>query len=333
MGITKKNNIVDLFKKHGLVIGLILNAGCIGFIAGSYFYEGNKSNSSEKTQEMRLGGYTFINPLLECDNFQSSNILSSVELETKVNDVIEKAKLTGLVSHVSFYYRDLSNGPWIGIGEKDDFSPASLLKVPIMIALFKKSEEDPDFLNKKIKYESRLDEFSPNILDSTIQMGKTYSVLELIRYLIVHSDNEARLLLLQNIDIGFVNQVYADIGIDISQFSDGQDYMSVKTYSSFFRLLYNATYLNKKNSEKALQILSKSAFKKGLTAQLPADVIVSHKFGERGYPGSDIKQLHDCGIVYKGKSPYLICVMTKGTNLEEQAKIIAEISLLVYNHN
>jgi beta-lactamase class A len=106
--------------------------------------------------------------------------------------------------------------------------------------------------------------------------------------------------------------------------------MDVKTYSSFFRILYNGTYLSQDNSERLLTVLSRSAFSQGLSAGLPQDITVAHKFGEADSPDGT-KQLHDCGIVYKPRQPYLICVMTKGNNFPALAKVIGHISETVYN--
>jgi len=106
--------------------------------------------------------------------------------------------------------------------------------------------------------------------------------------------------------------------------------MSVKDYSSFFRILYNASYLSKEMSSKALKLLTQVNFNKGLVAGLPKGVKIAHKFGERGYALNDIKQLHDCGIVYHPRKTYLICVMTKGNKIEDLEYIIQKISKFIY---
>lgn len=332
-----------MLKNYIVIIGLISVAGILGFISGNYFGKNKKikipinstvTESVEKNEEFRLGGFKFINPLLDCENYHQSSVFSTVVLEKDIQKFIDKSISSGRAAHIAFYYRDLNNGPWIGIGVRENYSPASLLKVPIMIAAFKKSESEPGFLKKKIRFNKGVnDGMRPNITDSTIAIGKTYSVERLIYFMIVHSDNNARLLLFQNIEPIYINRVFSDVGIDMANFNDTANFMSVKTYSSFFRILYNATYLNRENSEQALQILTNSSFNHGIPAQLPATVPIAHKFGERGYINSDIVQLHDCGIVYKGNSPYLICIMTQGTNTTELEKIIAEISLMVYLHN
>lgn len=320
-----KNNIYKIIS--------ILLVGVSGFFIGKHF-EKIKKNINCEEKEVRMPGYKFINPLLECDNLNQTTLSSSMKLEKRIKKFIDSSVSTGHASQISFYFRDLNNGPWIGIGEKDNYFPASLLKVPIMVAMFKKTETDTSFLKKEIKFiENSNTNVIPNIKDSVIKIGNSYSVEKLIYYMIVYSDNNAKTLLLENIEPSFITKVFSDLGIDFPVLDNDKDFMSVKTYSSFFRILYNATYLNKDNSEKALQILSKSDFRQGIPSLLPDSVLIAHKFGERGYVNSDIKQLHDCGIVYEGKTPYLICVMSRGTNINELTKIIAEISLIVYTNN
>ncbi len=287
--------------------------------------------SENDMHEQRVGGYQFINPLLECDNYQPSRMNSVVLMRNDLNNYIQKIKDERKADFVSVYFRSLNLGPWMGINEKENFSPASLLKVPIMIAALKRAEAEPGFLKKKIAYTQHLDNNAvPNITDpDLIKIGKSYTVEQLIEGMIEHSDNEAKELLLQNMDQNFIIKVMADIGINTTG-NMAQDFVSVKDYSGFFRLLYNATYLNREMSEKALSILSKTSFDKGIVAGVPKGTTVSHKFGERAYSDSNIKQLHECGIVYYAGNPYMLCVMTRGTDFNQLATVISEISAIVY---
>jgi beta-lactamase class A len=129
-----------------------------------------------------------------------------------------------------------------------------------------------------------------------------------------------------------LNQVYTDLGLTPP--GDNASYtISAKDYSLFFRVLYNATYLNDTDSEKALSILSQVTFASGLVAGLPSGTVVAHKYGEYVNGNNDHVdsiELHDCGIIYSKKSPYLLCVMTKGQNLNGLQDVIASISKLVY---
>jgi len=128
------------------------------------------SSDNEDVTELRSGeGYKFINPLLECDNYRPSKINSVVSMESEVRSYIQKIQNERKASYVSVYFRSLNLGPWMGINEKEKFSPASLLKVPIMIAALKKAEADPAFLKKKLAYTQHLDKNTvPNLTDSVL---------------------------------------------------------------------------------------------------------------------------------------------------------------------
>jgi len=288
----------------------------------------------EDMKEIRGGGYEFINPLLECDNYKPSKLNSLIKMEGDLNTFVNQSLSSGTSSHISVYFRALSSGPWIGIREDENYSPASLLKVPIMIAVLKKADNDRTLLEKKVNYKELLDKnYVPNIKDTNlIKLGNTYSVLQLIEYMIVHSDNEAKELLLQLMDDAFIINVMKETGVDIRHSDLSKDFISVRQYSSFFRILYNATYLSRDMSELALSILSKSTFETGLPASLPRGIKVAHKFGERGFQDSNIKQLHDCGIVYYNGSPYLLCVMTKGSDFGKLTDVIKGISTIVFEN-
>jgi beta-lactamase class A len=96
------------------------------------------------------------------------------------------------------------------------------------------------------------------------------------------------------------------------------------------RILYNASYLEPELSERALTILTEAEFSEGVAKKLPSSVPVAHKFGER-LLDNEIKQLHDCGIVYFPQNPYVLCVMTKGQDWEKLAQTIQDVSKMVYD--
>lgn len=326
------------FKGMLITALLVIVSAVGGFFFGKSFSETSESKLNTQPiqqshfSESRSGGsYKYINPLLECDNFQPSNLNSLIQLEKDIKTYINNSLTKGTSSHISVYFRSLNSGPWLGIDENYNYSPASLLKVPIMIAVLKKAEFEPGLLKRKVNYTELKDlEYTPNIKDDLIKIGNSYTVEELIISMIKYSDNEAKELLIDVVGDENIIKTMNEIGISTNGLDLSKDFISVKGYSSFFRLMYNATYLNREMSEKALEILSTTNFKTGLPAKLPQNVVVSHKFGERGYVDTNLKQLHDCGIVYVPGNPYLLCVMTKGDSFEELAPVIAEISEMVY---
>lgn len=249
--------------------------------------------------------------------------------KNNVQDEIDRLIGSKQIDFASIYFRDMDNGPFFDINGDQQFISASLLKVPLMIAYYKESESNPDILNKKIIYTKVLDTDVQHFQAPGIILGQTYTIEQLIEAMIKNSDNNAYDLLLQNIDSNSLSGVFQYLGITIPT---DQIVLTVKQYATFFRILFNASYLNYNDSEQALSLLDNIYFQNGLQAGVPSGIQVVNKFGEK-WDGvaSDEKQLHDCGIIYYPNHPYLLCVMTRGGDFDQIASSIADLSKFVYN--
>ena len=301
---------------------LIVGAG--GNELAHYYQERNDGNISN---EIHQSGFKYISPLLECTNFHNAD---KSAIEISINKIVAKKIEEKKISYASVYFRDLNNGAWVGINEKEEFTPASLLKVPLMISILKAAETDSNVLSAKIIVNAGDENLPQNIIPlHKVETGKTYTVEDLIKYMIIYSDNQAAGALLEHTTPEQLDQVFSNLGLKVPDNNDSENFMSVSEYTTFFRVLYNSSYLNREMSEKALEILSQSQFVDGLRAGVPASTIISHKFGERVLISG--KQLHDCGIVYKTNRPYLLCVMTRGTDFNLMSQAISELSAATYN--
>ena len=321
---TLKNKFFYLFL-GSLVLGVFIG------VLGTNYYN-NSSQLLDNLPELHAGGYKLINPLYECNNRKTYGVIEFRDLENTLNDYVNKITSKNSVTAVSIYFRDLNNGPWFGINEKADFAPSSLLKLPVMMAYFSKAQTDPSILTKKIKYEKDPQGLIPQNFKplQPLEKGKEYTVEQLIEKMIIGSDNVALGLLEDNINGKDIDKVTLDLGIPTATDKTPENFMNVKDYSALFRVLFNASYLNRVYSEKALDILSHSEFKKGIVDSIPAGITIAHKFGERYFPGG-INQLHDCGIVYYPNHPYLLCVMTRGQDFNDLATTIQQISAKIYS--
>ncbi len=307
----------------------------IGLFIGKYiFASGDKHLHREHNREfseIRDGQYSFINPLLEC-SAASDAFVELKPFKDIINDEAEKNIKNKLASFVSVYFRDLNNGPWFGINETEKFFPASLMKVPVMMAYFKIAENSPEILSRQLvagQDEVGINTSSSLELSKTLEVGKSYAVIELIRRMIVYSDNASARLLIGNIDPLVLGKVYSDFGIDLDGILNGNTQVTVRNYAGFFRVLFNASYLSRQYSEKALEILSQADFKEGLAGGVNKEIIVANKFGELDLDNKQ-KQLHDCGVVYYPKHPYLLCIMTRGDNVKNLTTTIKNISNNVF---
>jgi beta-lactamase class A len=284
------------------------------------------SNSCSYTIK-RLEGYGLAKPIIFVDSECESSELQG--LKNDITGIISNFKTQGVVSSVSVYLKSFNNNDWICINENEKYFPGSLLKVPELITFLKMNEYTPGLLNKELFFDGKVNnEKTMNIVSKSIRSGQKYSIKELLTYMIRYSDNNATQLLNGNIDLKIFKKVFTDLGLQEPDWNARNYPISVKDYSLFMRVLFNANYLSKADSEFALELLSKSEFKDGILQGIPNSITVAHKFGEAG--DLDQKELHESGIVFLNNSPYLLTIMTKGTDLKAQSKAIGEISLKIY---
>ena len=211
-----------------------------------------------------------------------------------------------------------------------------------MMAYCKESRDrnDPNLLLREIPFVSSqkpVADDSPGADIPHFISGHLYSIDDLIKQMIVYSDNDALQTLIENFDPQTTtsrSEIFSDLRIS-SPLTDDADYdMTVDQYSMVLRVLYNSTYLNRTLSEKALSPLAEAAFRKGIVSGVPTGVSVAHKFGITTAPAGTTTpsraELHDCGIVYYPGHPYPLCVMTAGGTFPALTSVLKQVSETAY---
>jgi beta-lactamase class A len=250
-------------------------------------------------------------------------------LKDEITNTIRQWEQSGKIKTASIYVREMNWGSWMSIDGEVSYFPGSLMKVPIMIYYLKNEEEHPGTLNKELLYIKPEEPFpSQAYIGDSIRSGKKYKISELLEYMIVESDNNATLLLARNIDPKSYLQVFSNLSIPPDEVHDLNYIISPREYAKFFRILYSSTYLEKRWSEYALELLTRSKFTDGIAKKLPTGLTIARKFGEHGKDG--VMDFSESAIVYRENNPYLICIMTRGNNTTDQCEFISEISQQVY---
>jgi beta-lactamase class A len=326
-GVLRKSGWAFLAFGMGLVLGLALRE--VPSHVGS--------ESASAVQEVRAGGFHFINPLLECEIPEGAERPGELKsFRQDVEALVTSCLRKGMADNISVYFRDLNDGPWFAISPEENFAPASLLKVPILITALRKAERDPSFLKIPITLPP---DFAPDKGQAippleVLEAGKTYTVEELLRRMIVYSDNRAVSIIDQLLSTEEQLATFRALGVGFHESATEPFNLSVASYASFFRILFNASYLNRDMSERALSLLASSRFQRGIRAGIPGTVTVAEKFGHWMIPASEPtrQELHDCGIVYYPGRPYLLAVMTRGNDIPRLDSAIRLISAEVFRH-
>jgi len=277
----------------------------------------------------------------EAENRPGSTLLQTKKnlsaLQTSVNTMVKQKLTESEASAISLYYYDFRSNADFGIGEEVKFFPHSLLKLPVMLVYFKKAESDPDLLQKMLAYTGpRHDQPTPLIKPlKALKTGTSYSIQDLIYRMLVYGDDDAYSLLSSALPEDALDRLYADLSLEYEPASD-DDPMSLKDYASFYRVLFNEAYLDKRMSSKALTYLSQSSFRNGMVAGIPPNVRIASRFGistlpvDAGNAPKELIQLHEIGVIYYPNHPFLLGVSIRGNDLAKMERAVRDIGNLVY---
>jgi beta-lactamase class A len=313
---------------------LLLAAFAIGAFSMWTFDEPEQVKSNNCDKE-----YPFISQDVDCTTIdQAADQVNT--LHEKVDKMVHDEQGAHHIDRASVFYRDLNTRRWFGVNDNQAYYPGSLVKLPLAMAYYKLAELQPGILDetlmipKDVVVADNTDQHYPPA--DPLSSGVSYPISELIRHMLVYSDNTPFSPLMDTGKL-FVSKAFHDLGVD--EVKDGDTVTgwtsSVRTYAGALRSLYNTAYLNAEYSNEILSLLSQSTFVNGSVSGVPQGVKVAHKFGEGTGVTSDDKTvshtLNDCGIVYKPEAPFIICVMTEGQDFSQMEKVIQEITKESYD--
>lgn len=227
--------------------------------------------------------------------------------------------------NVSIYFEYLPTGANIAISKDAEFFPASLLKVPVAMAAAKKIDKGEWKWDNKLVLMStdKDDRFGSLYKEPT---GSIFTIEELVSRSLIDSDNTAHFILLRNLELSEISDVYTHMGLD--RFLETNGSISAKRYAVILRSLYSSSYLADANSQKIISFLAEESFREYLGSGMPENVVFAHKIGV----DIDKKIYLDSGIIYLENRPYILVAMTK-SKTEQQAKdLMKDISENVFNY-
>ena len=285
----------------------------LGSTATAFYFLG-----SSKSADADPLKFSLLNPARAFIS-QKDLIVNFQPLRDYLNDKYESDQ------SVSIYFEYLPTGSNIAISKDAEFYPASLLKVPVAMAAAKKIDKgDWEWSSKLVLMSGDKDDKFGSLYKE--QTGSLYTIEDLVKRSMVDSDNTAHFMLLRNLELSEINDVYAHMGLD--GFLETNGNISAKRYAVVLRALYNSSYLSEGSSQKIILFLSEEPFRDYLGSGLPDDAIFAHKIGV----DIDRKIYLDSGIIYYRNRPYSLTVMTK-TKTEQQAKaIMKDVSEKVFNY-
>ena len=241
--------------------------------------------------------------------------------------IAERLSATG--AEFGFAYRDLQTGAEILLSPDTEFHAASMMKVPVMVRLYRMADEGSLNLDAPLpvrnEFTSIYDGSAYSLdrdddSDSTLyaRTGDAIPTRELIDLMISRSSNLATNILIELADPDSIATMLEDFGAqgmkvlrgveDIPAYRHGMNNTtSARGLLELYTALGRGLVASPTSTREMLDILQRQEFNEMIPAGLPADVRVAHKTGWI----SEID--HDGGIVIPPVgSPYVLVILTRG---------------------
>jgi len=229
------------------------------------------------------------------------------------------------------------------------FHAASLIKAPLLLAVYKLAEEGRLRLDDTLHVRNRFRSLTGKIFrvdanrdgDGEVhrRRGRSMRVRELARAMIVRSSNLATNLLLDYVGLEEAQRVLEQAQLegielrrgveDTAAFEQGiNNRVTASGLLRCFRLLCQDGFVRAETREQMIEVLCAQEFNGMIPAHLPHHTRVAHKTGEIS------TVCHDAGIVFLPKrKPYVLAILTEWpAHIERRQGCVAEISRAVYDH-
>jgi beta-lactamase class A len=251
---------------------------------------------------------------------------------------------------ISVAVDDFETGKTIFVHADVMMHPASTMKVPVMMEVFRQAEAGLLSLDEPLKifnsFKSIVDgsEFSLDETDDSdktlyARIGESESIRELNRLMIVRSSNLATNLLMERVACARVDAFIKELGIAdmtvIRGLEDKKAYRlnmnnaaSTRSSTQMMKLIAEGKVVSRKVCDAMIDVMFGQEFNESIPALLPADVKVAHKTGWTG------EHYHDIGIVFApNRKPYVISLFTHGFPEDDENQAhdcMAEMSRMIY---
>lgn len=127
-----------------------------------------------------------------------------------------QAELTAIVDDyegiAGVHVLDLTSGDRFAVQDDLLFPQASAIKVPILLELFRRAEEDPGILRRRVEMTDEVRTGGSGVLNVLTDGGSALSLEDYAIYMIQHSDNTATNVLIDELGMDAINALSASLG-------------------------------------------------------------------------------------------------------------------------
>lgn len=234
----------------------------------------------------------------------------------------------------SVYVWDYDTGDYADINGEDMYSAASIIKIPVLIQLFKSIEANQVSLYDSMTLTNYYRAEGSGGLQFKAE-NSTYTLDYLAKVMITESDNSATNMIMSKIgSMVDVNQGIRDWGIKSTHVQtwlpdmQGTNHTTAKDLARMLYNIQNPKFLSEESSSKILDYMSHVKNDRLIPAGLGEGASIVHKTGDIG------RMLGDAGIVTtaNGKKYIVVILANRPYNSPDGKDFIVKASEIIYNY-
>jgi len=235
---------------------------------------------------------------------------------------------------VGMAFIDLKSGWEFSINGSQEFPAASVAKVPVMAAAYHLADSGKLDLEQKILFKDS-DKLEGSGVLRWMPGGKLYTLRNLIRLMIVLSDNTATKMVINAIGLASINDYLHSVGLSKTLINDPTmlnepplpniNVTSPRDMACLLAKIKNYQGFSESSSKQMLSYMRNQRYRWGIWRGVPTGTAIADKTGNlEGI-------LNDVGIVYTKRGNYVLSIFTRDFAKKSEArKLINEISRVVY---
>ena len=264
---------------------------------------------------------------------EMTSLIEGTELTALENQLKNLATMFPSVQP-SIYVWDFQTGDYADINADEIFPTASIIKLPVLVELFRSIEKGQLSLNEKMP----LTEYYRTEGSGSLQFkaeNSQYTIDDLARIMITESDNSATNMLMARLgSMTDINSALRQWGLKHTYVQtwlpdlEGTNHSTARDMAQILYNIDNPKFLTSESREKIFDYMGHVHNNRLIPAGLPQDAEFLHKTGDIG------TMLGDAGIVYapNGKRYIVVIFAKRPHNSPAGKEFIVKASEIIYNN-
>lgn len=246
--------------------------------------------------------------------------------------LIKEAEKKG--ADCAFVIKDMNGGENVTHRSDEVIKSASLIKVFIMAEAMRRVKSGELSMDTEIEVKPE------DVVDFSVLVflkARAYTLEELLRIMIVYSDNTATNVLIDYLGMDAINKCIRALGfdksllqrkmMDFASAKEGREnYTTAGEMADFLQRLYDGKLLGKPHDDIMMDIMKGQADETMMRDHLPDEITIARKSGELDCLD------HDIAIVFGEKADYMYCYFGwNAASNNEARQLLGVTSKIVYD--